>query len=243
MSSGLAVAGWLLALAALAAGGLVLRQLERRTELVARACHELRGPLTAARLGLHLVARSDAAASRLAAVDRELRRVGLALDDLQAARAGRRARERHEMVAVNDLLHDATTSWRPVARAAGRALRLDWGDSDAVVRGDRLRLAQACGNLLANALEHGRGGVCLRARTAGTRLRIEVIDDGPGLPEPVAGLARRARGGRGRRGRGLAIASEIAARHGGRVAGAPSAAGGRVVLELPLAAAIRTQPA
>jgi signal transduction histidine kinase len=243
MSSALAFAGWALAFAALAAGGFVLRRLEHRTELVARACHELRGPLTAARLGLHLVGAAHDSAGRVAAIDLELRRVGLALDDLQAARMGGRARDRRETVPVTDLLHEAASSWGPVARAAGRDVRLDGQACEAAVRGDRLRLAQACGNLVANALEHGEGPVWLRGHAADGRVRIEVVDQGPGLREPVADLARRARGGRGRRGRGLAIASEIAARHGGRLAAAPAASGGRVVLELPAAGAIATRPA
>jgi signal transduction histidine kinase len=113
------------------------------------------------------------------------------------------------------------------------------------VRGDRTRLAQACGNLLANAVEHGGGAIELRARAVGRRVRIEVADHGPGLPAPVARLAARARNGRGRRGRGLAIASEIAARHGGRLAAAPSSGGARLMLELPAARAPRRarQPA
>jgi signal transduction histidine kinase len=86
--------------------------------------------------------------------------------------------------------------------------------------------------------------VRVRGRADGARVRIEVIDDGPGLSAPVAALARRPRAGRGRRGRGLAIAAEIAARHGGRLAAAPAAGGGRVVLELPLAGqAARARPA
>ena len=245
MSSGLAWLGWGLAFAALGAGMLVERELARRMELVARAAHELRGPLTAARLGLHLVARGRGAPTdRLTAIDHELRRAGLALDDLHAARAGSRARDRLEIVPVGEVLRDAVVAWRPVARARGRDLRLDCHPADAAVRGDRLRLAQACGNLLANAIEHGQGPVRVRGRAAGARVRIEVIDDGPGLPAPVAVIARRPRAGRGRRGRGLAIAAEIAARHGGRLAAAPVASGGRVVLELPVAgAAVRARPA
>jgi len=65
-------------------------------------------------------------------------------------------------------------------------------------------------------------------------IRIEVSDWGPGLPAPVAQLARRAHGGRGSRGRGLAIAAAIAEDHGGRLAAAPSEHGARLVLELPL---------
>ncbi len=242
MTSALAITGWALAFAALAAGAVVVRQLEHRTEMVARACHEVRGPLTAARLGLHLVGGADGdGGGRVVAIDLELRRVGLALDDLQAARMGRRARDRREAVAVTDLLREAAASWGPLAQAAGRDLRVDWRAGDAVVRGDRLRLAQACGNLLANAIEHGRGPVCLGGHAADGRVRIEVADEGPGLPEPVADLARRARGGRGRRGRGLAIASEIAERHGGRLAAAPAASGGRIVLELPAAGVTRVR--
>ena len=63
--------------------------------------------------------------------------------------------------------------------------------------GDRLRLAQATGNLIANAIEHGGGRVEVRGRARGADARIEVIDDGAGLPAPVAELTRRARGGRG----------------------------------------------
>jgi len=104
----------------------------------------------------------------------------------------------------------------------------------AIVNGDRLRLAQAVSNLVANALEHGPGRVELTARVIGQRhVRIEVIDDGPGLPASVAELTRRARGGRGQRGRGLAIAAGIAERHGGRLVAAPAPRGARIGLELP----------
>jgi hypothetical protein len=51
----------------------------------------------------------------------------------------------------------------------------------------------------------------------------------------VPELTRRARAGRGPRGRGLAIAVAIAADHGGRLRSAPSLRGARLVLELPAA--------
>ncbi len=225
---------WLLASVGLGLGAVFRAQLGRRRELVARACHELRGPLTAAHLALHAGARHGAAPpARLAAIGRELERAAMALDDLAAARDGRRAPDRDEPVDVGDLLAYQLTTWRDVAGVFGCRVELVEPRAGAVVRGDRVRLAQAVGNLVANALEHGDGRVELQARAQGDRVRIEVADEGPGLPAPVGRLTRRPRAGRGRRGRGLAIAADIADRHGGRLVAAPTARGARVALELP----------
>jgi DNA-binding response OmpR family regulator/signal transduction histidine kinase len=225
---------WLLAAVAIAVAAASRLELRRRRELVARACHELRGPLTAAHLALHAgVRHGEAPPGRLAAIDLELKRAGVALDDLAAARRGRRAPDRDEPVDVGDLLAYQAATWRIVAGVFGCRLELVEPGRGAIVRGDRLRLAQAVGNLVANALEHGTGRVELLARSLGDRVRIEVADEGPGLPAPVGDLTRRPRAGRGRRGRGLAIAADIADRHGGRLVAAPSSRGARVALELP----------
>ena len=72
----------------------------------------------------------------------------------------------------------------------GCPMRLEPPAGGAAVRGDRARLAQACENLLANAIEHGGGTVELRARADAGRVRIEVRDDGPGLPADEAGGCR-----------------------------------------------------
>lgn len=233
MTATVAISGWLAALGVAMAARIVLA---RRMELVARACHELRGPLTAAGLALRL-ARGRSAQGVLRAVEHELGRAGLALADLDAAQHGARAADRRTVFPLTALLEDAADAWRAATWARGRRLRVEHDKADVLLRGDRLRLAQAVGNLLANALEHGEGTVVLRARASACTARIEVRDDGPGLPAPVAELTRRPRGGRGRRGRGLAIAADIAARHGGRVAAAPCERGARLVLELPTAPA------
>jgi signal transduction histidine kinase len=226
---------WAVALAAMTVAALAWRELRRGRELVARACHELRGPLTAAHLALYAGARhgDPTAADRLGAIELELRRAGLALDDLAAARAGRRAGDRDELVDVAALIADQAASWAAIAPVFGCVLRVAPGEPDAFVRGDRVRLAQAVGNLLANALEHGAGTVEVAVRSVAGRVRVEVSDEGAGLPAPVAELARRPRAGRGRRGRGLAIAMDIVTRHGGRIVSAPSAGGARLAIELP----------
>lgn len=210
-------------------------------EQVARACHELRGSITAARLGLEPEAAAESASvspARLRAVELELEKAALALEDLTGATMpGRAAAMATGWVELRGLLVDAVESWRPAAVSRGVELRLRWSGPPVSIRGDRVRLAQAAGNLIGNAIEHGGGLVEVRALADATSARIEVIDGGAGLPAPVDQLVRRARRGRGTRGRGLAIASAIAAAHGGRLGVAPSDRGARLVLDLPAAGA------
>jgi signal transduction histidine kinase len=238
-----ALCGWVAAAVATALALAVRHALDDGREAVARACHELRGPLTAARLGLSLQLRADeGSGDRLRAIDTELSRAALALDDLSVARRGEWSGPRLtvlERVDIAALVADAVEAARGRAQVAGVGLGLTQPlPGGGTVWGDRLRLAQALGNLIANAIEHGGGAVRVTVATRAGTVRIEVCDDGPGLPAPVGALARRPRRGRGARGRGLAIALAIARRHGGTIAAAPARAGARVVLELPAAASV-----
>jgi signal transduction histidine kinase len=210
---------WILVVTALHARG------RRRVVQAARAQHEVRGPLAVARLALGGLERS----ARVEAIDLELRRAALALDDL----AGRGSERRREAVDVGRLLADAAPAWRALATRYGSTLTVE--GTCARVAGDPLRIAQACANLVANAVEHGGGNVHVRASTVGGHVRVEVYDNGPGLPAPVTALVAAARGRRSHRGHGLAIASAIARRHGGRVTSVPRDAGAHVILELPAA--------
>lgn len=211
------------------------RAAARRAELVARAGHEIRGPLTAAGLALHGLQRRGVPVDP---VQRELRRAEHALADLAVAPAARRALDHPQIVDLAALLRAQQASWQPLADHRGATLEVDAAEP-ALVRGDELRLLQACANLVANAVEHGGGRVVVRLRHVADRITVEVADEGPGLPATVASLAARPRAGRGSRGRGLAIARQIATDHGGGVASAPCAAGGLVVLELPALRAAR----
>jgi signal transduction histidine kinase len=252
------LAGWLAASAAGFAAAGVWRALTWRMESVARACHELRGPLTAVRLGLDGGAgNGELTPARLRAIDLELGRAALVLDDLEAVRTRRGWSRPPGAIDLEQLVTDSVEAWRPTAAARGVELRVSWSGGGAIVWGDRLRLAQVTGNLIANAIEHGGGvvevygasavlggaevrggGGAVRGGADRTRARVEVTDTGPGLPAPLPELLRRAgsgrrRRGRGRRGRGLVIAAAITADHGGRLAAAPSVRGARLVLELP----------
>jgi signal transduction histidine kinase len=236
MSAVTTVGGWI---AAGIAGTLLLvarRMLGMRMEAVARACHELRGPLAAARLGLTFGSRTgEISTTRLRAIDAELGRAALALEDLAGARDAAPRLRRLEQVDVHALVTDSVEAWRATAEAAGVMLREVPDASGGVVWGDRLRLVQAVGNLLANAIEHGGATVEVEVVLHGCLVRVEVSDDGHGLPVPVDELTRRRRRAGSARGHGLPIASAIAQAHRGRLAVAPAEVGARFVLELPAA--------
>jgi signal transduction histidine kinase len=110
-----------------------------------------------------------------------------------------------------------------------------------VFKADPLRLEQALGNLVDNALRHGDGTVTLTARSQNGNIELSVEDEGAGFPPEFRDRAferfaradvARSRGGAGL---GLAIVQAILRAHGGSAevtqrAGRP---GARVVLQLP----------
>jgi signal transduction histidine kinase len=214
------VAGWVLALVA---GARVL-MLARRLELVAMAEHELRGPLAALGLAAEACARRPGRRTAVA-IDAQLERARLGLSDLAAAHAGRRTPPDARRLDARTVAARASAGWG----ATGANVNFDWRAGRAAVHADAGRLAQALGNLLSNAIEHGGGQVELRGVRAGGRVRIELTDTGPGFasspgPDRAAG-----------RGRGLAIAARAVEEAGGTLRIASSDAGSTVALELPLA--------
>lgn len=222
-----AALGWVTAAAASTLAAALGLRADRTRRRVARACHEVRGPLTAARLGVHLAAAGGVGERPLAAVGRELARAAALLDDLQDAPRGARPPLAARQVDLCALARDAAVAAEPL----GATVELSVPRRPVLVPGDEDRLAQVLRNLLANAAEHGAGPVRVSVRAAGRSALVDVEDDGPGLPAPLAALTARA--SRARRGHGLAVAVEIAREHGGRLAPAPSATGARLVLELP----------
>jgi signal transduction histidine kinase len=210
------------ALVAAVHGRWVVRGLRERA---ACSAHEVRGPLTAAHLALYGAARrGEVRPVFVAALELELRRATLALEDPSAARP-------HD-IDLHALLTVQLQTWRDVAAIHHKMLTLEAGPGTALVHADVLRLGQALGNVVANAIEHGGEEIVIRTVHAGDRIRVEVTDGGPGLPASVAELSRRPRAGRGARGRGLAITRAVLVHCGGRIVALSTAPG--VAIDLPL---------
>jgi signal transduction histidine kinase len=161
-------------------------RLRRRLELVARAEHELRGPLTAFALGLEAARRGQPVAGVL---DAELERARTALADLAAARQGRRAPAVSRRIDLERLVRSSAAAW---------GARVDWRAAGTLVEADAGRVAQALGNLLANAAEHGDGAIAVRAARmdAAAEIRLEVANPARGRGLSIAAAAARDTGGR-----------------------------------------------
>jgi signal transduction histidine kinase len=152
----------------------------------------------------------------------------LAEDLLVIARAGEGQLEvRREVLAVRPLLEGVRVRFDDRAREHGRDVRIDAAD-DLRVRADGLRLGQALGNLVDNALRYGEGEIVLRARGARGGVELDTSDEGPGFAPDIAGRAfdRFARGDgartRGGTGLGMAIVRAVAEAHGGSAAIVPA---------------------
>lgn len=184
---------------------LELARAARAIEDLERACAgSRRGAL--ARLPASPRARAWRAKGKLAGVVAPLRRVHAvgsvrrgALDrrrEDSGPRVERSRIERWEKVDLARLIADSGAAWEACAEERGAALLVRWCGDPAWVRGDRVRLAQLAGNLIANAIEHGGGTVKVEGRVVGRRARIEVSDQGPGFPAfPGKMIGRRRQGG------------------------------------------------
>jgi PAS domain S-box-containing protein len=227
-----------------------------KTEFLSRMSHELRTPLNAV-LGfaqlLRLGGRS-LAAGQLAQVQ-HIERAGAHLleminDVLDLSRIEEGsltlAPDSHCVAALVD---ETFALLQPAARDGGVRLVRGPGSDDALhVWADRLRLRQALANLVSNAIKYNRAGGEVRVlwrRDGDARLRLEILDTGPGLSaeqlahlfEPFNRLGAE-RGGVEGTGIGLVITRRLLRLRGGDIeADSREGVGSRFAALLPLAPA------
>ena len=192
--------------------------------------HELRNPLAGIKGAAQLLARrvdgddprADEARELTALIETEVARLTVLIDQLLSPAPARA----HEPLNIHGVLERVL---RLAEADAGWAVKLirDYDPSLPELSGDADRLVQAVWNLVRNAIEAGAANVHLRTRiehgvriaeqTPARALRLEIVDDGRGVPESLAEqvflplVSGRAEG----TGLGLALAQQVAREHRG----------------------------
>jgi signal transduction histidine kinase len=220
------------------------RSFERERRFVADAGHELRTPVAIVKTELEGAMRTgdygpQVRAALTAAIEECDRLAQLAEDLLVVARSGEgELPVRLEELPVRTVLEDVRARFEDRAAQRNRSIRVEAEDG-VVVSADPLRVRQALGNLVDNALRHGDGDIVLRSRRANTGVELEVSDRGAGFEPAIADRAfeRFARGDeartRGGTGLGMAIVRAVAEAHGGRAEIVPGGEGATVRIWLP----------
>ncbi|MGY2050365.1 ATP-binding protein [Methylobacterium sp. JK268] len=217
----------------------VKRLVDDRTHMLAAISHDLRTPITRLRLRAEFLEDEVLRAQFLRDLDQMNAMVEAALSFVRDGRT-------REQLALIDLASVVQTVCDGFADV-GQDVRAE-GVRPTLVKGSADELQRALTNLVDNAVKYG-GGATVRLTAAGPQaVAVEVLDEGPGIPEPeqAAMLEPFVRGDRARTlneaggfGLGLSIASVIAESHGGRLTLANRKPRGLAVrLELPRAAAV-----
>jgi signal transduction histidine kinase len=162
------------------AGGLHA-MLQRQRALLLAISHELRSPLTRARLNTELLAQAPERTALL----RDLALMSELITDLlegERLAAGAAALTR-EATDLNTLVREVVAT-----QFTGQPVQLDLADGLPALPLDRPRVRMLVRNLVDNACRHGAGtaglaNVSVSTRLDGDGVRLRVRDHGPGVPE------------------------------------------------------------
>jgi two-component system osmolarity sensor histidine kinase EnvZ len=213
----------------------IRHHVEQRTTMLAGVSHDLRTVLT--RFKLELALHGDA--PEMHALKADVNEMQHMLEDYMAFAKGDGGEEAAP-TDVGGLLaevqEDTAYLGTPIE------VRMRQAKSELVLPLKRQAFKRAIVNLVTNAARFG-DFVIIRAAADDTWLRIEVDDDGPGVPQaerdnvfrPFYRLDHARNQDSGNSGLGLAIARDIARSHGGDIALSVSSMGGlRATMRVPL---------
>ncbi len=204
---------------------------------VADASHELRTPLAILKTELDLAMNGDHSTEELDATVRsaaeETERLVRIAEDLLVLSSSEHGELPviAERVDARGLLSRVLKRYETRAGQLGRPLAMN-APEGLTLMADQLRLEQAVGNMLDNALRHGGGRVLVAAEEHDARIELHVIDEGTGFTPDFLGRAFErfsradaARSGRGT-GLGLAVVHGIAVAHHGEARASNRESGG-----------------
>lgn len=159
----------------------------RERDLASDISHQLRTRLTGLRLRLEELAihPDPAVVDEVQAALDQTDRLVTVVDDLLANARSRRAAGATELV-LADELEEVRAEWEPAYAAAGRVLQIRC-PRRTTVHATGVRLREAIGVLMDNALRHGSGTVRVGVRPGPSMVVVEVADDGPGVADALVG--------------------------------------------------------
>jgi signal transduction histidine kinase len=220
----------------------------RRNEWVAQVAHDLRTPLAA--LTTCLDHASDKIARekidpgefgelvKTARIDAD-RVTALAEDLLEIARLEVDDLIDTESVLPGEIVEYVVRGLQPIATENDIRLEVDIDAEISAVEADGRLLCRALENLVINSLQHASGRVLVKAHAADGKVRFEVKDDGPGLPERQGRVLfaelKQQRSRADSAGLGLIVAQRVAQAHGGEIGARNAEAGGASIwFEIPV---------
>ena len=213
----------------------IKQHVEQRTTMLAGVSHDLRTVLTRFKLELAFLGDGPEVQSLRADVN-EMQHM---LEDYLAfARGdgGEEATPTNLRVLLEEIHEEAQVYGTPIE------LKMRKRREDLVLPLKRQAFKRAITNLVSNAVRYG-DLIVIRAATEGIWLRIEVDDNGPGIPNseranvfrPFYRIDRARNQDEGNTGLGLAIARDIAKSHGGDITLGESSMGGlKAIISVPL---------
>ncbi|GAB3119769.1 HAMP domain-containing sensor histidine kinase [Streptomyces calidiresistens] len=159
--------------------------LEQQRAFVADASHQLRNPLAALLLRIELLGLAlPPGSEEFASVQAEGKRLARVLDDLLDLALAEHSEADLRLTDVAALVGERVDAWRPLAERRGLTLERP-GPGALTALADPVALSSALDALIDNALKFTPPGgtVTIRTSAAGGRVRIEVLDTGPGLQD------------------------------------------------------------
>jgi signal transduction histidine kinase len=170
----------------------------------------------------------------------EIARLSRLVDGLLAVARAEGDVSRRELVDVGQVAAERVAAWEPVARERRIDVHLE-STHDATARLGSGHLEQVLDNVLANALEAvpDAGRIHVQVARSEGRVRLRVIDDGPGMDERAkeAAFHRFANHAARGNGLGLAIVHRLVSADGGSVRLLDTPGGGLTIeLDFPAAA-------
>jgi signal transduction histidine kinase len=223
----------------------------RKDDFLAVLGHELRNPLAPIATAAEMMAirAPEVHREERLVIERQVRHMSRLVDDLldvSRIASGSIGLQR-ALVELSELVRAALEVAEPFLLERQQEVRVEAAERGLAVRADEVRMTQVISNLLINAARFSEPGgrITVRGSSNGDLVRLDVIDEGRGIPRELLPriFGMFVQGGRSRDelsaglGLGLTIAKSLTELHGGTITAHSEGEGrgSRFTVELPAA--------